>query len=168
MSPRPWDGEAHQKSGLAPAPLNLTTPARQNFVREPLPQLPTRNLTSLAISSCTFAITPLDPVCRQLLLSSASGRQLGGKMKETNRLRLRLVVRRHGLPETRVVFNAALDDDPTISKLLEQVNDVVPLEAGDWGLEDYVVELGNAAGDPFECFHFYQVAAVLDKDDEVL
>lgn len=89
-------------------------------------------------------------------------------MKENNRLRLRLVVRRHGLPETRVIFNATLDDDPTISRLLEQVNDIIPLEAEDWGLDDYVVELLNPTGGSFECLHFSPVANVLDKDDEVL
>jgi len=83
-------------------------------------------------------------------------------------LRLRLAVRRHGLPETRVVFTVALGDDPTISKLLELVNDALPLESGEWGLEDYVVELRSTDGVAFECLHFQPVASVLDKDDEVL
>jgi hypothetical protein len=83
-------------------------------------------------------------------------------------LRLRLAIRRHALPETKIVFNVPLDDDPTISKLLEQVNEVVPLESGEWGLEDYVVELKSTSGGAFECLHYQTVAAVLEKDDEIL
>lgn len=88
-------------------------------------------------------------------------------MKEKN-LRLRLVVRRHGLPEVRVVFNVPLDHDPTIANLVELVNDTIPLESVDWGLEDYVVELRDADGHAFECLHFQPVVNILDKDEEVL
>lgn len=88
-------------------------------------------------------------------------------MKEKN-LRLRLVVRRHALPEVRVIFNVSLDNDPTIVKLLEQVNDVFPLESDDWGLEDYVVELRDSDGHSFECMHFQGVANILEKNEEVL
>ena len=82
--------------------------------------------------------------------------------------RLRLVVRRHGLPEVRVVFNIPLENDPTISKLLEQVNEIIPLESSSWGLEDYIVELRDGNGSGFECLHFQQVAVVLQNDEEVL
>jgi len=85
-----------------------------------------------------------------------------------NNLRLRLIVRRHGLPETRVVFNVPLDDDPVISKLLELVNDTIPLESGEWGLDDYVVERRSSTEGIFECLHFQSVRTVLEKDDEVL
>ncbi|KAK3681281.1 hypothetical protein B0T22DRAFT_445491 [Podospora appendiculata] len=84
-----------------------------------------------------------------------------------NDLRLRLVVRRHALPEARVVFNVPLDNDPTVARLLEQVNDIIPLESSDWGLEDYVVELHDAEGHAFDCLHFQPVAAVLKNDEEV-
>ncbi|KAJ9144969.1 hypothetical protein NKR23_g5521 [Pleurostoma richardsiae] len=87
-------------------------------------------------------------------------------MKEKN-LRLRLVVRRHGLPEVRVLFNVPLDNDPTIAKLVELVNETIPLEGTDWGLEDYAVELRDSDGHAFECLHFQHVATVLEKDEEV-
>ena len=83
-------------------------------------------------------------------------------------LRLRLVVRRHAFPEVRVVFAVQLDTHPTIANLLEQVNDIVPLESNDWGLEDYAVELRDSAGHGFDCLHFQQVSAILKPDEEVL
>jgi hypothetical protein len=60
------------------------------------------------------------------------------------------------------VPDAANPYDYTISRLLEQVNHIVPLEAEDWGLEDYVVQVGR-----FECIHFSPVSQVLKDDDEV-
>lgn len=89
------------------------------------------------------------------------------KMKQKD-LRLRLVIRRHGLPEVRVVFTISLESDPTIAKLLEHVNDTVPLEGSDWGLEDYVVELRNREGVAFDCLHFQEVQTILHEDEEVL
>lgn len=85
-------------------------------------------------------------------------------------LRLRLVVRRNGLPEVRVLFNVSLANDPTIANLLELVNDTVPLEDahGEWGLDDYTVELHDSHGHAFECLHFQPITGLLDKDDEVL
>lgn len=85
-------------------------------------------------------------------------------------LRLRLVVRRNGLPDVRVLFNVPLANDPTIATLLDLVNDTVPLEDahGEWGLDDYAVELHDSQGHAFECLHFQPVAGLLDRDDEVL
>jgi hypothetical protein len=51
----------------------------------------------------------------------------------------------------------------TISRLLEDVNAILPLEAEHWGLEDYVVEVGG-----FECLHFTPVAQALKDDDELV
>jgi hypothetical protein len=82
-------------------------------------------------------------------------------------LRLRLAVRRHGLPEVRIVFSIALDADPTIAKLVESVSETIPLESGEWGLEDYVVELRQRDAAAFECLHFQLVGSILEKDDEV-
>ncbi|KAI0454939.1 hypothetical protein F5B21DRAFT_503735 [Xylaria acuta] len=82
-------------------------------------------------------------------------------------MRLRLVVRRHGLPELRLMWHVKLDSDPTVSKLLEQLNDHVPLESEHWGLEDYVVELHDADGTDFECLHYQLVRSVLKPDDRV-
>lgn len=89
-------------------------------------------------------------------------------MRNSNVLRLRLVVRRHSLPEARVAFAVQLDTDPTIVNLLEQVNEIIPLESNDWGLEDYAVELRDSSGHGFECLHFQQVSVILENDEEVL
>ncbi|KAI1294360.1 hypothetical protein F5Y03DRAFT_399660 [Xylaria venustula] len=82
-------------------------------------------------------------------------------------MRLRLVVRRNGLPELRLMWHVQLDTNPTISRLLEQLNDQVPLESDDWGLEDYVVELHDSDGTDFECLHYQLVRSVLKPDDRV-
>ncbi|KAL2118735.1 hypothetical protein VTJ04DRAFT_8395 [Mycothermus thermophilus] len=88
-------------------------------------------------------------------------------MKDKNTLRLRLVVRRNALPEVRIIFPIQLDTEPTIANLLEQVNEIVPLESNDWGLEDYSVELRDANGNGFECLHFQPVSQTLNNDEEV-
>lgn len=60
----------------------------------------------------------------------------------------------------------------TIAQLLEDVNEVIPLEthvedgigdAGQWGLEDYAVEVMG-----FECLHFMEVDGLLRDGDEVV
>lgn len=80
-------------------------------------------------------------------------------------MRLRLNVQRHGLPPTDVLWS--IQDDQlrkpiTVSKLLEQVNEILPLESDDWGLEDYVVQVGG-----FEVLHFSNIAQVLKDEDQV-
>lgn len=50
----------------------------------------------------------------------------------------------------------------TISQLLEQISEIIPLESEDWGLEDYAVEVGG-----FECLHFSEIRHVLKEDDIV-
>ncbi|KAI4249623.1 MAG: hypothetical protein L6R40_000412 [Gallowayella cf. fulva] len=84
-------------------------------------------------------------------------------------MRLRLTVQRHGLPPARVLWRIAAVRPPytaagsesTIAQLLEQINEIIPLESGDWGLEDYAVEVRG-----FECLHFSEVNQVLKEDDE--
>lgn len=83
-------------------------------------------------------------------------------------MRIRLVVRRHSLPETRIIFTIPLDDNPTIASFLELVNGVIPLESEDWGLEDYVAELHDPDGNAFDCLHFQRVADVIKPDEEIL
>ncbi|KUJ18058.1 uncharacterized protein LY89DRAFT_732751 [Mollisia scopiformis] len=88
-------------------------------------------------------------------------------------MRLRLTVKRHGLPDTPVVWivdtTPSSSSSPTISQLLEAVNEAIPIESeGDWGLEDYAVELKGANGANYECLHFQHVAAVMKEDDEVI
>ncbi|KAI1778510.1 hypothetical protein F4818DRAFT_406312 [Hypoxylon cercidicola] len=82
-------------------------------------------------------------------------------------MRLRLVVRRDGFPEERLLWNVSLENDPTISKLLEKVNEILPLEVGQRGLENYVVELHDDDGMSFECLHFQPVRSILKPDDRV-
>jgi hypothetical protein len=118
-------------------------------------------------------------------------------------MRVNLVIQRHGLPIVRVLWNTSQPSSLgqsgpnsvvpfgllasrsqnatyggggyTVAQLLEDVNDVVPLETADtsvglndeicgqWGLEDYVVEVGG-----FECLHFMEVESLLRDGDEVV
>ncbi|KAI1453560.1 hypothetical protein F4805DRAFT_363882 [Annulohypoxylon moriforme] len=82
-------------------------------------------------------------------------------------MRLRLVLRRDEFPEVRLIWNVSLENDPTISKLLEKVNETIPLEIEQRGLENYVVELHDNDGTSFECLHFQTVRSVLKPDDRV-
>jgi len=83
-------------------------------------------------------------------------------------MRVQLIVQRHGLPSTQVLWTVGQTNPQapsasfTTSQFLEQVNDIIPLEADDWGLEDYCVEVGG-----FECLHFSELNHVLKEDDEV-
>ncbi|KAL2204320.1 hypothetical protein CC79DRAFT_1400520 [Sarocladium strictum] len=83
-------------------------------------------------------------------------------------MRLRLVVRRHGLPEVKIVWPCTSPEDLTVAGLLGEVNEVITLEGTDWGLEDYAVELGDQDGSSFECLHFQQVSKILKHDDQVI
>ncbi|MCJ1309459.1 hypothetical protein MMC25_003119 [Agyrium rufum] len=85
-------------------------------------------------------------------------------------MRLRLFIERHALPTAQVLWTTeafrpgsnATRDKLTIAQLLENVNEVIPLETIDWGLEDYVVEVRG-----FECLHFSLTSQVLKDEDEV-
>ncbi|KIN05719.1 hypothetical protein OIDMADRAFT_49234 [Oidiodendron maius Zn] len=81
-------------------------------------------------------------------------------------MRLRLIVKRNDLPLMPVVWNVPREF--TIAQLLEQVSEVIPLESGEWGLEDYVVELPGQFGLNFECLHYQQVETVMREDEEVI
>ncbi|CZR53317.1 uncharacterized protein PAC_03195 [Phialocephala subalpina] len=86
-------------------------------------------------------------------------------------MRLRLTVKRHGLPDTPVVWvvDTTSSPSPTVSQLLEAVNEAIPIESdGEWGLEDYAVELKGANGANYECLHFQHLAVVMKEDDEVI
>jgi len=82
-------------------------------------------------------------------------------------MRLRITVRRHRLPETPIIWNVDLETT-TIAQLLEQVNDIIPIETSEWGYDDYAVELKGSNGVNFECFHFQQIGKVFKEDDEVM
>lgn len=88
-------------------------------------------------------------------------------------MRLRLVVQRHSLPPVQLLWTVApygsirppyadARASFTISQLLEQISEIIPLESEDWGLEDYAVEVGG-----FECLHFSEISHVLKEDDIV-
>jgi hypothetical protein len=124
-------------------------------------------------------------------------------------MRLRLTIIRHGLPATKILWTVASpaashqqhaipastvasvrtpnvaygDEGCTIAQLLEDVNEVIPLETavddedeedagfagendefgGQWGLEDYVVEVQG-----HECLHYLHVDGLLRDGDDVV
>ncbi|CAK7274142.1 hypothetical protein SEPCBS57363_006012 [Sporothrix epigloea] len=87
-----------------------------------------------------------------------------------NLLRLRLHIQRNGVPDTRIVFLAATTENTTVAQLLEQVNDTIPLESPDWGLDDYAVEVSLSPASPstrFECLHYQIANKLFDNDAEV-
>ena len=57
---------------------------------------------------------------------------------------------------------SSVNSSSTIAQLLEAVNEILPLESGEWGLVDYTVEVRG-----FECLHFSELSHVLKEDDEV-
>ncbi|OCK82291.1 hypothetical protein K432DRAFT_391417 [Lepidopterella palustris CBS 459.81] len=80
-------------------------------------------------------------------------------------MRLRLSIKRHALPPTEVLWTVPDDQAQkafSIARLLEEINHIVPLESENWGLEDYVVEVGG-----YECLHFSLISQVLKDEDEV-
>lgn len=76
-------------------------------------------------------------------------------------MRVRLNVARHELPATKILWNVS-PEATTISKLLEQIHEVIPLESDGWGIEDYAVEVNG-----YEALHFVNPDSVLHEDDEV-
>ena len=85
-------------------------------------------------------------------------------------MRLRLTVHRQSLPPVQVLWSTTgiqshhtNGANTTVAQFLEQVNEVIPLEGGDWGLEDYVIENKG-----FECLHFSDLGHILKDDDEVM
>jgi hypothetical protein len=84
-------------------------------------------------------------------------------------MRLRLNIRRNGLPETPIIWVIDTSAAPTIYQLLEQVNETIPIESdGEWGLEDYAVEIKGSNGFNYECLHFQPISSVMKEEDEVM
>ena len=80
-------------------------------------------------------------------------------------MRLRLTIQRHLLPSLDILWSVDTGNPQTIltiAQLIEQVNEVVPLEHDQWGLEDYIAELKG-----YECIHYFRVRDVLKDEDEV-
>jgi hypothetical protein len=81
-------------------------------------------------------------------------------------MRLCLTILRNRLPATDVLWSLPEEQTTpatTISRLLAQIDEVIPLEAEHWGLEDYVVTVEG-----FECLHFQTVGNVLKDGDHVV
>lgn len=85
-------------------------------------------------------------------------------------MRLRVTVKRHSLPDTPIIWVVDTSTSPTIAQLLEQINDAVPVEDahGDWGFDDYAVEVRGHNGVNYECLHYQPVMKVLKDEDEVM
>lgn len=81
-------------------------------------------------------------------------------------MRLLLNIHRNALPPTKILFHVPTTTAAplTIARLLSDIDAVVPLESGTWGLSDYVVEIAGG----YECLHFENVAAVLQDGEEVV
>lgn len=77
-------------------------------------------------------------------------------------MRIRLCIQRHELPPVKVLWQVPHGSTP-ISKLLEQVSELIPLESDGWGFEDYTVLVGD-----YECLHYVDANSVLREDDEVM
>ncbi|KAK5446624.1 hypothetical protein LTS15_009556 [Exophiala xenobiotica] len=97
-------------------------------------------------------------------------------------MRLHLHIQRNALPPVQIIHTTGTgpsshtrSKESTIADLLSDVNEIVPLESadGEWGLEDYVVEVGGAGARPveqrrgYECLHYQACESVLKEDDEV-
>ena len=86
-------------------------------------------------------------------------------------MRLRLAVHRNGLPPAFILWNTnglrpnhhASGPNTTVAQFLDQVNEVVPLETEDWGLEDYAVEVQG-----FECLHYSPLNQIFKDEDQVM
>ncbi|TGO85095.1 hypothetical protein BPOR_0432g00050 [Botrytis porri] len=55
-----------------------------------------------------------------------------------------------------------------LSELLNEINDVIPIESTEWGMEDYAVEVKGKGGLNYECLHFQPVDKVMKEEDEVI
>jgi len=82
-------------------------------------------------------------------------------------MRIRLSINRYSLGTTKIWWDTGSINEgrpgTTISMLLESVNEVCQLESENWGLEDYVVEVGG-----WEVLHFHSVEGLLRDGDEVV
>jgi len=81
-------------------------------------------------------------------------------------MRLLLNIHRNALPPTKILFHVPTTTAAplTFARLLADIDAVVPLESGTWGLSDYVVEIAGG----YECLHFENVVAVLQDGEEVV
>ncbi|KAI9643979.1 hypothetical protein NHQ30_007331 [Ciborinia camelliae] len=84
-------------------------------------------------------------------------------------MRLRLTVRRHNLPDCHIIWDVNTSTSaPTVLELLDQINEVIPIESTEWGMEDYAVEVKGKEGVNYECLHFQLVGKVMKEEDELI
>lgn len=76
-------------------------------------------------------------------------------------MRLRLRIERNALPVVQTVWPVQ-DQSLTVSQLLQQVSNQLPLDSDTWGLEDYAVILGN-----YDLLFHHALKDVLKDEDEV-
>lgn len=81
-------------------------------------------------------------------------------------MRLRLIIERNQLPSTFLAWSTP--QNCSAAQLLVHVNNVIPLESGQWTLEDYVVEVPGPREITFEVLHFDNLEHVLSDESEVL
>ncbi|KAL9075601.1 MAG: hypothetical protein Q9157_003957 [Trypethelium eluteriae] len=79
-------------------------------------------------------------------------------------MRVQLSIHRQELPPADLLWSLPNDrtGPTTIAQLIEDVNNVVPLESEHWGLEDYVLQLGR-----YECLHFSRVQELFKDNDRL-
>ncbi|KAI9888530.1 MAG: hypothetical protein M1814_006830 [Vezdaea aestivalis] len=86
-------------------------------------------------------------------------------------MRLNLTIHRNGLAPCSLVWTPegfgsrlGIPVHASIDEFLQQVNEIVPLESDDWGLEDYVVSVNG----PWHCLHFHELWRAFRDGDQVL
>lgn len=82
-------------------------------------------------------------------------------------MRLRVTVKRYGLPDLPIVWPVE-SGSIMISQFLEAIHDAIPIESRDWGTDDYAVYLKGANGADYECLHYQLLDKVFKEDDEVM
>jgi hypothetical protein len=86
-------------------------------------------------------------------------------------MRIFVTILRNCLPATEVVWalpeielgNGNGTSHFTIAKLLASISGTVPLESEEWGLEDYLLEVGG-----YECIHYMPAEKLLKDGDHVV
>jgi len=83
-----------------------------------------------------------------------------------NKMRIKLTVQRNKLEPVDLLWTISEDSykstTHTVSRWLSEVDEIIPLESEDWGLEDYVVHIQG-----FECLHFKNTGDVFRDGDHV-
>lgn len=77
---------------------------------------------------------------------------------------LRVSVLRYQLPAVKFLYFAPVSQEPLpVSKLLELVDQLVPLKSDNWSLDDYFVSCGD-----YECLHYSDCRSILKENDEIM